>query len=177
MEERWEPWLRLCTAQLLGVAFTHKWQPWEEEGSLDEEGCHLTLGPSPGAGLWPTISSVVWDSIWHSHSILCPHLQALPSLLPMEKQVHLAWPLACSPPVLRAHPHSAPSIPCPVPPPAPNPLWIHSSQGRRAFPRDLSKEEEDENIPVTSPPSPSPRRQNPTPSQLPLLRTQPHQIN
>ena len=31
--------------QLLGVVFTRIWRPWEEEGSLDEDACHLTLGP------------------------------------------------------------------------------------------------------------------------------------
>ncbi|KAM7228677.1 hypothetical protein CapIbe_019965 [Capra ibex] len=51
--------------------------------------------------------------------------------------------------------------PLPCAPTCSKSSWIHSSQGRRAFPRDLSKEEEDETIPATSRPSPSPRGQNP----------------
>lgn len=51
--------------------------------------------------------------------------------------------------------------PLPCAPTCSKSSWIHSSQGRRAFPRDLSKEEEDETIPATSPPSPSPRGQYP----------------
>lgn len=199
------PLWKKVSHRLLGVAFTHIWWPWEEEGSLDEDACHLTLGPlgcgefqmlisflqrcfifgDNSPGLWKWGWSLTHDFLRCLRLCLALTLHPLPSsgsssFSPARREasppalVLGLLPHRCSEHIYTQHPLS--------PAPCPHLLQILAgSRGRRAFPRDVSKEEEDETIPTTSLPSPSPSgplpQKPPTASHHPLLMTWPQQVN